>query len=81
MSSKRGWDGTHDGPDACGCATPKPEMFYGRLVCAGCDGDIPLCEDCDEAKAPGYCSCDPGNDRNTDPRVDAACYRDERGER
>jgi len=86
MSSKRGWDGSHDGPDACSCETPKPVEFYGRIVCEACDGDIPVCEDCDKAKAPGYCSCDglepdPGNDRNTDPRVDAACYRDERGER
>lgn len=39
--STAGWDGRPDGPDACGCDVPRPVAFYGRMVCQGCDGDLP----------------------------------------
>jgi len=43
--STEGWDGTPDGPDPCRCTSPRPVPFYGRTICAGCDGDIEEDED------------------------------------
>jgi hypothetical protein len=50
-------------------------MFYGRPVCADCDGDLPTDEELEARR-------DDAIDARRDEMItDAAQYRDEKGER